>query len=607
MAVKFGPVVFEDCGAIQIPHWFSPHSRLLRLRAGVLAHLPKAWQSAIGLRAKLAHAPCLIGHDVRRHRQREEGDTLAQWLKNFASAQGADLSESDIRDRAELVAARGRAAGFVADVDGLVDDAWARLMKFFNSNGAVLKLRVGCDSLMAYAARAGCAKFWRRHIRRWVAQENERGSIELALVGARAGSWYCSNAAVRRRMWQNASNEAAMRSMEIESATGQAMTVWDAAQLSVSNKAIRRGELMTRIRGCEQWAEARGLAGIFTTNTCPSRFHAQLKTGGRNPKYKGESPADAQAWLSKQWAKARAKLARDGVGIFGFRVAEPHHDGCPHWHMLLWCKPQAVDYVGQVLRKYWLSEDGQEPGAERHRLNVKAMIPGQASGYIAKYISKNIDDAHIDKHVDDGAPGLSQGPDLLGDMEVKPCQRVEAWAATWRIRQFQAVGQPSVTVWRELRRVPKAHAVAGGDGLLSAWLAVHRQGERRADWARYLEAQGGVCLPGKDYRLCVHHVDRERRGRYGQVVQRWACGVLDRTASGLPVIPTRRERWGGLGFAVASGAPPWTRLNNCTAHNRAALGKASEAVHALVNSGLLDREGGFLVQENYGFQDYSMC
>jgi Bacteriophage replication gene A protein (GPA) len=608
VAVAFGPVTIERAGQVGVPHWFNPATRLKALRAGVARHLPEAWQAAIYWRGQAARAWRGLTHDeyrdgaLNKHHEswyrpdfdrQAEADVYAAWLTEFADASGADLSELSIRERAEKVAALGRAGGFVADVEGSIEGAFDRLVQFLRRFGARVALRLGVDSLKEWAARAGCAKFWRRQLRRWVAQQSERGAIKLGLVGAGAGQWYCSNAAVKRRVYQNKANESAMRASKIESESGQRMSVWDAAQKSVSNKAIRRGELMTRIRGCEEWAESQDLAGIFTTNTCPSRFHSHLKHGPPNPKHKGETPADAQAWLSKQWAKARAKFSRDGVGVMGFRVAEPHHDGCPHWHMLLWCAPRDVDYVTAVLRRYWLSEDGDEPGAGRHRLNVKAMIAGQASGYIAKYISKNIDDVATGQHFDHAAPGMVVGPDLLGDMEIKPCRRVEAWAATWRIRQFQAIGQPSVTVWREMRRVKQEQAAGGSDALLMAWLAVHRHGERRADWAGYMKAQGGAMRRRDAYRLCVQHVERGRVGRYGEVVEHWACGVRDRTAGRLGAVPTKRERWGGEGFALAVGSPPWTRLNNCTSHNRATLGKVSGDVQHMVVAGLLDIEGGF--------------
>lgn len=585
---------YETTGPVTLPCRMPHDQRLKLLRRACRESLPNAWVSKVNVLAKAAQ----IGIEGYQ-RDVAAGDVYADWITRYAGADGADLSETSIRDRAEMIAKRATAANFVPDAQGWAWKAWGRLCEFVERYGAVIKPTAKIKTLASWAARAACKKWWRRQLRKWVAQQYEVGSMELGLVGAAAGQWYCSDRAVVRRAQQNAANKAAMQATVIESASGHRMTVWDAAQLTVSNKKIRRDELMTRIKGCEVYADSEGLAGLFTTHTLPSRFHRSLKGGGMNPKWDGSTPADGQAWLRLQWSRLRAKLAREGWPVMGMRVVEPHHDGTPHWHMLLWCRPEHVECVKLAIWLQWLpvdaADDWCENGALMQRTNVKAMWAGMATGYVAKYIAKNIDDAHVDVHKDgDEVPGMTVGQDLLGDDEVKPCQRVEAWASTWRIRQFQAIGQPSVTVWRELRRVTEQAAAAGSDAMILAWLSVHRRGAVQADWNGYMRAQGGAMLPKKDYRFCRHTLDSDRKGRYEVVREKWACGVADGLAGGsLNVSPTKRERWGSEGFAAQAASPPWTRSNNCTRHNSRNLGRAVGTAHELRMAGLLDREGGF--------------
>jgi hypothetical protein len=98
------------------------------------------------------------------------------------------------------------------------------------------------------------------------------------------------------------------------------------------------------------------------------------------------------------------------------------------------------------------------------RVDFKAIdwSRGTAAGYIAKYISKNVDGARVDGSsvgqdyeamggVSDGDDGETSAPYEATDALVT-ARRVDAWAATWGIRQFQQVGGPPVGVWRELRR-----------------------------------------------------------------------------------------------------------------------------------------------------------
>ncbi len=127
-----------------------------------------------------------------------------------------------------------------------------------------------------------------------------------------------------------------------------------------------------------------------------------------------------------------------------FRVAEPHHDGTPHWHLLLFLRPEEVEFATAVFRKHALKEDGYEPGAQ-HRFTVTPIDEkfGSATGYIAKYISKNIDGYGMDGELDDES----------GQPVKEMAKRVRAWASRWNIRQFQQIGGAPVTTWRELRRL----------------------------------------------------------------------------------------------------------------------------------------------------------
>lgn len=470
-------------------------------------------------------------------------------------------------------------------------------------------------------ARVQCAAWWRRQIRRDVVRRAEAQAIDAGRVSATAGQWYVSNETVRKRLRQNARNALILESTELENDLGQVFTLKALAEKGTANKAIRRGELMTRIRGCEEWAESEGHTGLFLTLTCPSRFHSTMqKTGARNPRYgrrewlcvnkhgpalaRPLTPRDGQDWLCRTWADVRAKLQRAGLKPYGFRVAEPHHDGCPHWHALVWMPDADVKAFKAIVHRWWRRDAGHEPGARKVRVQIKRMDHGGASGYVAKYIAKNIDDAGsvgTEGHTDaDFAPPQSE-------MFDNGALRVEAWAAAWGIRQFQAIGQPPVTVWRELRRVPVESVQLGIDGsgparIALALDAVNRREEDRADWATYVQVQGGTNT-GREYRILIGRQVEDFAGRYETAQRAKPLGVYELGAPELLVQSVRREwkprekRRGLLGpksvaemqrVAVlldvklgqgatakpeagesrsAQRAAPWTRVNNCTRGN----------------------------------------
>lgn len=551
--------------------WYAKDRQALRLaKRDARGELPADWLPIIDAEARASRPEWggAVGHPIA------QTAVWRAWSDEFGGAGASDLTDADIKARASACALEARAMDVGELVEGGAWHEFARLVEFCRAREVeppdVRFL------LRGMAARVRCPYWWRRALRRMVARKCERGAMVLGLVSKPAGQPYASNSAVWRRVDQNRRNARAAEFILFENDEGRVSSLADLAAASVSNKAIRRGELMTRIRGCEEIADECGHPGLFLTLTCPSRFHSTLRDGRRNPRHDGSTPRDAQSWLCATWARARAALARAGVALYGFRVAEPHHDGCTHWHALIWFSTVAQLEEGEaIVRRYWLKDAGTEPGARDYRVNAKRMERGGAAGYVAKYISKNIDDHAIADHVDDYADG-SIGPDLLGDMEIKPSMRVEAWAATWSIRQFQPLGQPPVTVWRELRRVKESEARAAGfkGTIHSAWLAAQRSGGILADWARYVKAQGGL-MKGRACRIVLRRERIESDGLYGRAVRPVPVGVALNVACARTVWSNRRlwrpvEARGEVlaryapGVRVARSAAPWTRVNNCT-------------------------------------------
>lgn len=306
------------------------------------------------------------------------------------------------------------------------------------------------------ANRCCDVRWWIRRARVAKVRAVDQLARSFRMVHAKAQP-YVSNEAVKLRRAQVRRNRLTLEGIEAVNQEGDAYTLAELSDLSVSNPTNRRHELMVRMRGFEEIADQFGHEGLFITLSAPSRFHPmrQIKNArGRlvrveeNPKYQGATPRDAQDWLNKTWSLIRAEFDREEIRCYGFRVVEPHADGCPHWHQLLFFAVENIGKVKAIFKHYSLRTDAEEKGAAEYRLKIVSIDKGKgsAAGYIAKYISKSIDGAHIDD-------------DLLGNAGFDAAERICAWASTWGIRQFQQIGGGSVTVWRELRRLDSAEGI----------------------------------------------------------------------------------------------------------------------------------------------------
>lgn len=416
------------------------------------------------------------------------------------------------------------------------------------------------DEALRAAGRLHSEKWWLNKIRRIHDCWREHLMIATGYV-SKVASPYCSDPCFREWVAQKKANFEFLQAMELEDQdTGERSSLLDKVMGSVSNPKIARHELMVRMRGFEDMANEMGLVGMFYTLTAPSRYHStHVQSGRRNDKYQHTSPRQTQKYLCKVWARVRAKWSREGIRTFGFRVAEPHHDGTPHWHLLLFLRPEEVEYATAIFRKHAMREDGQEPGAQEHRFTVKPIDEqfGSATGYIAKYISKNIDGYGMDGELD-----LESGQPVR-DM----AKRVRAWASRWNIRQFQQIGGAPVTTWRELRRLGDRELV------LHPELEAARAAADAPDWPGYTNAQGGPFVARDCLRVRLNYEFTENGNDYGDTVAKITgvyCpytgseSVIFTRTTDYKIVPKRKPSSVEILTLEGRAAAPRSSVNNCT-------------------------------------------
>lgn len=413
-------------------------------------------------------------------------------------------------------------------------------------------------------------RYWHRNLKKYAARWREHLHIAFGDV-KRGAAPYCSKHHVDEWDARRKRSRAIMARLELEDQdTKERISLIEQIDKSISNPALRRVELMTRIGGFEKVATESGYAGQFFTLTAPSKYHAYTVFGHRNAKWNGASPSATQRYLNRVWQKIRAELARREIPVFGLRVAESHHDGTPHWHGLLFSLPEHSAELLEVMEDYATREDAEElqgKHGNQPRFDMKPIDHeiGSATGYVVKYISKNIDGYALDGETDDES----------GRPLKETSKHATAWASCWGIRQFQFLGGAPVSVWRELRRFRNQEQA---DKINPLFAELHRAADA-GDWQQYTQLQGGALVARRDLPLRIWYQQKDEPNDYGEYLD--LIKGLMMPAVHIPPIETRLhtyrivrkkpEALDDSGQAVdfdfdlrGAPAPSRTRVNNCT-------------------------------------------
>ncbi len=167
--------------------------------------------------------------------------------------------------------------------------------------------------------------------------------------------------------------------------TGQSFSLKECIISSNHNPDRYHAEIQNRINTLDREATNAGLIPVFLTMTLPSEFHEMKQRNGKlipNPLYNGTTPKEAVKILTKQWAKLRQDRSLKELSKHQrmyYRVNEPHKDGTPHTHILLFIPKDRIEKVETAFNRLFLQVGNK---FEKH---IKS-----ASSYIMKYINKTL-------------------------------------------------------------------------------------------------------------------------------------------------------------------------------------------------------------------------
>ncbi len=256
-------------------------------------------------------------------------------------------------------------------------------------------------------------------------------------------------------------------------------------------------------RGMDELAEREGLTPIMVTLTLPPEWHPAPAVGRRSWTI-DRSPQATDDALRALWKLFGSRLAKGMIDPLGLRVWEPHRDGCPHAHALLYVRDDQIAEVDRHLRA--VCPDTVPGRRVASDLTVVDRTRARGSTYLTSYLTN----------------ALYAG----GGCEDSDRMRATAGERGWRRYGFLGVHGVQ-KVWQRVLTATDAEVAAAPARMREAHAAL-----KAGRWADALEAMGA----------------RRRRGA-GRLRLGYETETVDQeTGEILPLVdrygtPCRRAAW----------------------------------------------------------------
>lgn len=245
------------------------------------------------------------------------------------------------------------------------------------------------EDMKAWELAGVCSK---RQFRKLQGEKLYHASVLLRLIGGDTNKRYCCDSLIKEYQSRYVKQQNFIRNSALVKEDGQVLKMKNC----IKTLEMHIAELINYINTIEEISSDKGMDWTFITLTLPPEYHPN-PTHGENS-YAGMSPRQANTWYSEKVNLVRAKLRKlnllPDTDFTYIKVCEAHKDGCPHWHILFWCKPQHLHIVKDIFFEVFpnLAMNSKKSWVQNNGL-------AKAGTYIFKYITKTTSIVDLQKNI----------------------------------------------------------------------------------------------------------------------------------------------------------------------------------------------------------------
>jgi Bacteriophage replication gene A protein (GPA) len=279
------------------------------------------------------------------------------------------------------------------------------MVDYFNDNKAkqlelpIIKINTKSKNLVKNLTDI---KYWRRKLRTKAKQEIEKANFLLGLIGKNG---------------KLSSKEIHLKYRDEEKF---------AEKISGVNQNIKLQRRFNQYRcflnGMLKYAGKKKMSCAFITILVPAEYHVKIM---RRQPDNFITPKEINNIIEKKWNAINKKISEGKIELLGCKVVEPHKDGTPHWHMMLWSKKIDQPRIKKLFKQKFSDF-----------LNIRE------SNLV--WVERNNEAYEEQKH---------HASYLLKTLEpTKKNEQIRLFRSVWRIRALAFFGIPDLdNIWRACR------------------------------------------------------------------------------------------------------------------------------------------------------------